>query len=380
MFNRIAKIPYIKYLPIIVISLLLFKIINNAGFLVSGITYVFSLLSYLIWGFVIAYFLNPAMIFLERRLKIRRFLSICIIYVLIFIVLLISIIFVTPRLVGNIKQLVDNMPSYIENTEERLNNIIEHLKNTNKYNIDGFIERFTNDLLGRTGEIVDLSINFLLKKTMGITTALFKFLFGLIIAIYFLSDKENLLGYLEKLLHSFLDRKTAKRLISTGKKVNFVFSRFILGKTIDSLIIGGICFLFLTIFKMPFPLLISIIVGITNMLPYIGPLIGAIPSIIITLFVSPVKALWVGIFILLLQQFDGWYLGPKIIGDKVGISPLLIITAITIGGGVYGIIGIFVSVPLFALLKMFLDEYIEKQLELQESIPTNCKQKTDIKD
>ena len=116
------------------------------------------------------------------------------------------------------------------------------------------------------------------------------------------------------------------------------------------------------------------------MLPYIGPLIGAIPSIIITLFVSPVKALWVGIFILLLQQFDGWYLGPKIIGDKVGISPLLIITAITIGGGVYGIIGIFVSVPLFALLKMFLDEYIEKQLELQESIPTNCKQKTDIKD
>ncbi len=363
MFNKNRKIPYIKFLPIIAISLILFKVINNTGALLDGIKYVFSLLSYLIWGFAIAYFLNPVMVFIEKKLKVRRLISICIIYFLIAVILFVSVIFITPRLVENVKQLVDNMPVYIENTEVWVDKAVNELKRFDKYNMEEFIEQKANKLLDKTGEFFDSSINFLFKKTMDITSTLFKFFFGLLIAIYFLNDKEKLLRYIKKLVYAIFDKKAAYMLISTGKKVNFVFSKFILGKTIDSLIIGGICFLFLTIFRMPFPLLISLIVGITNMLPYVGPFIGAIPSIIITLFVSPIKAVWIAIFILVLQQFDGWYLGPKIIGDQVGISPLLIITAITIGGGLYRIVGIFIAVPLFALVKMFLDEYVEKQLQ-----------------
>ncbi|HQA57539.1 MAG TPA: AI-2E family transporter [Acetivibrio sp.] len=365
MFYKDRKIPYIKFLPIIAISLILYKVINNTDALFDGIKYVFSLLSYLIWGFVIAYFLNPVMVFIEKKLKVRRFISICIIYFLIAVILFVCITVITPRLVENVKQLVDNMPSYIENTEVLVEKTINELKRFDKYNMEEFVEQKANKLLDKTSELFDTSINFVFKKTMDITSTLFKFFFGLLIAIYFLNDKEKLIKYIKKLLYAVFDKKTAYMLISTGSRVNFVFSRFILGKTIDSLIIGGICFLFLSIFRMPFPLLISLIVGITNMIPYVGPFIGAIPSIVITLFVSPIKAVWLAVFILILQQFDGWYLGPKIIGDQVGISPLLIITAITIGGGVYRIVGIFVAVPLFALIKMFLDEYVEKRLKAQ---------------
>lgn len=365
MFNKDRKIPYIKYLPLITISFILFKLINNTGALMGGIKYVFSLLSYLIWGFVIAYFLNPVMVFIEKKLKVRRVISICIIYFLIAVILFVSVTFITPRLVENVKQLVDNMPVYIDNTQALVEKVVNDLKSLDKYNMEEFVEQNANRLLGKTSEFADFAINYLFKKTVDITSTLFKFFFGLLIAIYFLNDKEKLLRYQKKLLYAVLDKKTANMLISTGEKVNFVFSRFILGKTIDSFIIGGICFLFLTIFRMPFPLLISIIVGVTNMLPYVGPFIGAIPSIIIILLISPVKAIWLAIFILALQQFDGWYLGPKIIGDQVGISPLLIITAITIGGGLYRIVGIFIAVPLFALIKMFLDEYVEKRLQAQ---------------
>lgn len=366
MFFKGKKIPYIEFLPLIVISFIVYKLINNTSILVEGIKYVFSLLSYLIWAFAIAYFLNPVMMFIEKKLKVRRIISISIIYVCLIVILFVSVTVITPILVDNIKQLVDNAPKYIANTEKWVNQVIADLKSQDRYNIEAYVVKSVNDLLSKADEFIELPINFLLQKTFDLTSALFKFLFGLVIAVYFLNDKERILRNLKKLLYAFLDRNVAYRFITVSKKVNFVFSKFILGKTIDSLIIGLLCFLVLSIFQMPFSLLISIIVGVTNMIPYVGPFIGGIPAVIITLFVSPEKALWVAIFILILQQFDGWYLGPKIIGDQVGISPLLIITAIIIGGGTFGIIGIFLGVPLFAVVKLFLDEYVEKQLKIRD--------------
>lgn len=141
MFNKNRKIPYIKFLPIIAISLILFKVINNTGALLDGIKYVFSLLSYLIWGFAIAYFLNPVMVFIEKKLKVRRLISICIIYFLIAVILFVSVIFITPRLVENVKQLVDNMPVYIENTEVWVDKAVNELKRFDKYNMEEFIEQ-----------------------------------------------------------------------------------------------------------------------------------------------------------------------------------------------------------------------------------------------
>ena len=136
-----------------------------------------------------------------------------------------------------------------------------------------------------------------------------------------------------------------------------------MGKAIDSLIIGILAFIGLTFMQAPFPLILSLILGVTNMIPYFGPFIGAIPAICITLLIDPVLAIWVGIFILILQQFDGNFLGPKILSNSLDLSPLWIILAVLVGGGVMGPLGMFIGVPIFATIKTFGGEYINRSYE-----------------
>jgi len=151
-------------------------------------------------------------------------------------------------------------------------------------------------------------------------------------------------------------------IISAAGRVNEMFQRFILGKTVDSAIIGGICYIGMLILDMPFAVMLSVIVGVTNMIPYFGPLIGAIPSVLIVLLTEGgSKALILAIFILILQQFDGNVLGPKILGDAIGVSPLWIIFSIIIGGAAGGPFGMFIGVPVVASIKMFMDEFIDKK-------------------
>lgn len=355
------KIPYIEYLPILIIAFILYKIVNNFSIVTNGFNFVISLLSYLIWGYAIAYFLNPIMVFIEKQLKVKRVVSISIIYVLLLTILFFSITIITPTLESNVKQITEDLPQYIDTTENWVIDTIENLRNIDKYNILSYIEdNITNFLKDATKYV---SLPYLFKKTVGFTSGIMKFIIGLVIAVYFLSDKEKILKNIKKILFAFLNTTTASSIIDAGNKVNIIFSKFLIGKSIDSLIIGLLCFLVTSIFRMPFALLISIIVGVTNMIPYVGPFIGAVPAVLITLFIAPEKAFWMLLIIFIIQQFDGWILGPKIIGDHVGTSPLLIITAIIVGGGLFGIVGMFVGVPFFAAIKMFLGEYVDKKLK-----------------
>lgn len=367
MFFKGKKIPHSDFIPILIIALLLYKLINNPSIFLSEVQgifkYITSLLSYIIWGFAIAYFLNPLMVLLEKKLKIRRVFTISIIYVCFIVILGVLIIIITPVVSNSIKQLTNDIPKYLENTEIRVIEIIEKLKSYDRYGVETYIQNNLERFTTKINELVNLPIDFLLSRTISLTSGILKFIFGLIISIYILADKENILRASKKLVYAFLDKESAFNFISTVKKSNYIFSKYMFGKALDSLIIGILCFILLTIFKIKFALLFSIIVGITNMIPYVGPFIGAIPAVVITLFINPIQAIWVAILIFLLQQFDGWYLGPKIIGDQVGVSPLLIITAIIVGGAMFGIMGMFLGVPVLTVIKTFLDEYVEKRLK-----------------
>jgi len=178
-----------------------------------------------------------------------------------------------------------------------------------------------------------------------------------------LKDKETFILQLKKLIYSITSKDLADKIISLGNELNTVFSRYLVGRIIDGLIIGILCFIGCLILRVPYASVISTIVGITNLIPYFGPLIGMIPAFIITLFYSPIKAVWVLIFIFALQQFDGLYLGPKILGTKVGLRPFWIISAIIIGGGLFGVIGMFLAVPAVAMIKLMLKKYIDKKLD-----------------
>ncbi|MDZ7548367.1 AI-2E family transporter, partial [Clostridium perfringens] len=163
-------------------------------------------------------------------------------------------------------------------------------------------------------------------------------------------DKDNLCALSKKVTFGLFPESYANELVKLVHKSNYTFGRFLVGKIIDSMIIGVLTFIILTIFKMPYTLLISVIVGITNIIPFFGPFIGAIPSFIIILFVSPVQALWFLLIIFLIQQLDGNIIGPKILGDTIGISAFWILFSILVAGKLLGVVGMIIGVPLFVII------------------------------
>ena len=177
-----------------------------------------------------------------------------------------------------------------------------------------------------------------------------------------LIDKEKLIRNFKRLIYVIMKKNTAERFISTLKDANEIFSNFVIGKALDSLIIGIICFIFMKMVGLEYAMLISVIVGITNMIPYFGPFIGAIPGSILLLTVNWKMAFVFIIWIVVLQQFDGLYLGPKILGDRLGLRPLWIIFAITVGGYFFGPIGMFLGVPTVAVIAYLLDRWITRVL------------------
>ena len=186
---------------------------------------------------------------------------------------------------------------------------------------------------------------------------------AIFIAFYMLFDKERFGRKMHTGVYAFASEEKAERVFLNANRIHHIFQDFIVGKAIDSLIIGILAFIGLTFIQAPFPLILALIIGVTNMIPYFGPFIGAIPAIFITLLINPPLAIAVGIFILILQQFDGNILGPKILGDSLDLSPLWIILAVVVGGATMGPVGMFIGVPIFATIKTFGGEYILRKYE-----------------
>ena len=185
-----------------------------------------------------------------------------------------------------------------------------------------------------------------------------------------LTDKRPLINSCKAVVYAFVPVKYIQLILEISAEANRLFSSFIVGKAIDSTIIGLLCFVFMLILRLPYAVLISVIVGITNMIPYFGPFIGAIPSAIILLFISPLKAVIFVVMVFVLQQFDGLILGPKILGDSTGLKPLWIIFAITIGGSLAGVLGMFLGVPAVAFIRYLIQRLINHQLKKRDgSLP-----------
>ena len=338
---------YLNLIPLILISIILLKFIFSIESIFSGFfSTILSILMPFFWAFGIAYLLNPISMWFENRFNLKKSLSITLTYFITIIVLVFLCLVIIPTIIESITDLAHNLSNYINTAQsfitESLGKIHTSSPNLTKQIENVFLSTFSN-----LAEFLSNFMKQLLDQTIRFTSSFIKFLFGFIISIYMLSEKDKIKVFFIKFLRAVLS------------KSNLVFSKFIIGKTIDSIIIGILCYIGLIILKAPFAILIALIVGITNMIPYFGPFIGMIPAFILTLFVNPKLAIIVLIFIFLLQQFDGLYLGPKILGDQVGVSPLLIIFSVTVGGGIGGVLGMFLSGPIAALVKIYVDKYLE---------------------
>ncbi|WP_353047664.1 AI-2E family transporter [Exiguobacterium sp. s163] len=254
---------------------------------------------------------------------------------------------------------MNELPVYIRQIDVFLGEVNNYLKDYNATIAQAIdFARFEDRYSGWVETAVLSSVSYVSSFTM----TLINFLIGIVISIYLLKDKEVFARMFKRLLYALLPVGTAKTTIDIFQEMDYIFKRYIIGKSLDCLIIGVLAVIGLLIIGAPYALLLGVIVGVLNFIPYVGPLLGMIPAFIITYFYDPFTAVLVLLFIFLLQQFDGLWLGPKILGDSVGITPFWVITSIIIGGSLFGLVGMFVSVPITAMIQVVLSRLIDYRL------------------
>ena len=361
-------------LIIVLLAILFYVLLMNFSAVRSRIEMFFDVLTPFIAGFVVAYLLNTPVKFFERkvfkRVKWKRALSITSVYLLaiIFVVILINLIL--PQVVGSITELIANLKGYIDNFNSLVDQLVTRFGLEGE-SIDAFMvsyEGLMNKAASVVSEAIPEILNFGYAVGSGIVTALTAF----IASIYMLSGKRTLLAQIRKALFALFSVEKVDRFLHNCGRANSIFVGFINGKLIDSAIIGVLCFILCLLLRIPYSVLISVIVGVTNVIPFFGPFIGAIPSAMILLIVDPWAALRFIVMVIVLQQFDGNLLGPKILGDSTGISAIWVLVSIVVGGGLFGFIGMLLGVPTFAVLYLFTKEFIASRLQ-EKSIDGNGK-------
>ena len=345
-----------------------------------------SILSPFIFGGCRAYILNPVLKTCEKILaklsggklgrRASRLIGMFMTYTFMLAILTMLIQIIIPQIVTSIKNLIPQITAWI-NT---LPTAVQQLANTYQFDLSQ-----VNDLINSldiqqvwsnasqaiTSFISNLSslIPQLFQITTSVISIVVNILIGFIISIYLLSSKELFYAHMKKLGYAILPKKLMDKLLDITYSSNDIFSGFIVGKIVDSAIIGVLCFLVMSIFKWPYAMLISVIIGITNIIPYFGPFIGAIPSILLLLILDPRTAVIFTVFIIILQQVDGNIIGPKILGNSTGLSAFWVVFSITVFSALFGPIGMIIGVPTFAVIYSLVREFAEWRLTARQ-MPT----------
>ena len=371
------KVKYLDLIPILIIAFFLCKIIFTTDISFSGIIEtIYSCVAYFIYGLVFAYFLNPLLTALEARIttrkdspkakKVKRGISIAALYLAVLGFIAIFMVTIIPAIAAGIKDFVKELPQYLANFQIWF-----------KHTVSLFNEDLAKELSAKltqlvmnfyewvTGQVDVEKIGSAVATTVGVSAkVVVRIVFGILISIYFLFGKERLLHHAKRFAYAVFKTETSEKVISYGRQINKIFYDFIIGKLVQAFVIFIIGLVVLVPFDIPLAPLISLLLAITNIIPYIGPWIGSVPSVTLALLYSPVKALIVLIFIIAMQILDNLFIAPKIMSDRVGISPLLVIAGVAIGATFGGFIGMFIGVPVVAVAKLvFYDNFIEKRLK-----------------
>ena len=384
----------VTVITIIAFGILFFFFVFRMDAILGFFGEIFSILAPIILGAVIAYLINPLVTVTDKYtfnfckrchlpVKISSFIATAFSIALWLGLLIAGISFlfsmIVPELYSSILKLASDLRIYVNIIYDFVN---EHLQSNPE--ILKIVEEVLNTLTNSVynwvnNDLIVQAQNIMSKLTVGISwvvSLVTNIVVSLIVSVYLLVSKKKFLGQAKKLLYVFLKPDTANAALSIFRQTNKIFGGFISGKLIDSLIIGILCFIGVSILKMPYPLLVSVFVGLTNIIPFFGPFIGAIPSAFLILLIDPGKCLIFILFIFLLQQLDGNIIGPAILGDSTGVSPFWIVFSILLGGGLFGFAGMLLAVPTFAvvyyLIKTFSEYYLKKK-ELPTDSMLYCK-------
>lgn len=357
---------------VILIGTLIIKLIISWNETKSSLNSIISAITPFLIGAFIAYLLNPLMKYLDKKLlrglfkiksaKVSKYSALALSYLFVIGIIYICFSYIIPQFMNSITELVQAVPAYYESIYDFLNNLEANYPNIDFNYINNLLVEAEPNLINTLKSFASNALPLIYTTGVSVIKGLLNMIIAIIVSIYMLSDKETISKNFKRMLYAFIPDNICDTLMRNLSECNKIFSSFIIGKSIDSLIIGIICFVSMSIFRMPYALIISVIVGVTNMIPYFGPFIGAVPGTLILILISPFKALGFLVLILVLQQFDGLYLGPKILGSSTGLKPLWIIIAITIGGNIAGVIGMFFGVPIMAVFAYLANNVITKRL------------------
>lgn len=381
-FNRKYTTIAVYAFLVIAAGLLFQNIVNDFPPLTRYFNKIGDLLLPFVVGGALAYILNPILNWIEMKLfpvifrdkvsrKARRALSVLLSYLFMLLVIGVFALIVVPQIYESIMSLIERSSTYVKNVEDFLNYLIatygsnELVKQVLQKIYDS-AETIFRQGYQLIGDVVPMIANI----AIGLTNSLFDTIMGLIISVYSLLMKETFAAQIKKLLSAFCSRNFVDTFLSIAHDSNQIFCGFISGKIVDSFIIGVICFVGTTLMNTPYAMLVSVIVGVTNIIPYFGPFIGAIPSILLILLVNPLQALYFSIFILALQQLDGNVIGPKILGDSTGLSAFWVVFSVTFFGGMFGFVGMLIGVPTFAVIYNLISRFAAYCLH-KKGMPTN---------
>lgn len=378
MRKRIFNLTFVKIIILFFCFFLAKKIVFDFEGIFNAIKgtihYIMEILSYFIWGFAIAYVLNPMVNYFSdkfkflNKFKYKKGLIVLFVYLLAIGFLAIIIISILPVVINSIRDIATNFDTYLSNFENAYNNLME------KFNIEGsegLVKDFGN-LLERGFKMLtdENSLKWLGAAVSSTTTTILRVIFGFVLSVYMLVSKDQMIESSKNIVYGLLPKK-ADQIIDWGRRVNRIFSKYIVGKIIDSILNGVLAFIGLSIIGAPYKLLISLIIGVTNMVPYFGAFFGGFLAALIVLLSQPniMLVFWTIVIDIIIQQLDSWLIAPKILENQMGISPILIIAGITVGGSLFGFMGMVLGVPLVAVLKeIFYDGYIMKRVKAQKKL------------
>lgn len=368
----------VSFYTVITFAICLFLVVIVQKFsVISGVLASFAnVIAPVTWGIVIAYIVNPMMKFFERvfgkcferkkaHRKLVRSLSVAFGLLTLLAVLFAIVAVLLPQVVESVIGLARNFNSYLNNFESWIYKFVEDYPDIYSFvqtqfdNLQPKLTDFINSIVPKLGEwAIKLK-----DGAIGFIGGLGDFVIGFIVAIYLLFSKEKFIAQMRKFVAAVLPEGGKNAVYSIAARTNKMLGGFISGKLIDSTIIGILTFICMSIMKMDFVALISVVVGVTNIIPFFGPFIGAIPSALLLLVAAPRQVIPFVIFIFILQQFDGNILGPKILGDTTGLSPFWVMFAIFVGGGMFGFAGMILGVPIFAVIYSLVRDFVNYLLE-----------------
>ena len=351
------------------IMVLFFQLMNNLPWLAKAIGGAFNALMPFIFGIIFAFIVAPLRRFVEeqaladvqwkkqtkRRVAVTAAMLVLLAGIVIFFAILI------PQLASSLSVFIASFDGYVQTMRQLIEQINSGAPEIAQFLSNGISvlgEQLTRWLTGAQGGLAQI-----LSYSISVARGILNFFIGVIITMYLLLDEEKFILQIKKFVYGVFDQDRADNLMHIMNLTAKTFNNFIFGKFVDSLIIGVICYICVSLMKMPYAPLIAFVVGVTNMIPVFGPFIGAVPSTLILLIIDPILAMEFLVFILILQQIDGNIIGPHILSDAVGLPTLWVMFAIIVGGAMFGVVGMFVGIPIFSVIYTLTEDWIHRRLK-----------------